>query len=294
MGTPILRPGRADEAPDLLAVMSAALAGEAAAGAIVHTFQDPEGEAAWLRYLLSTGEGRVAEIDGGVAGFGIAATRGATRWLVSLFVRPEAQGRGLGRLLLGQLWPSGFEGERATLVDAASRPATSLYLRAGLTPCFPVLAFEGPPSRGPAGGHRLRLHDDWGEVAERVAAADAAAFGAARPGDHAHWAERGFAFRSLWSDAGKWLGYARWSPSGRLGPVVLAEGTDWPAALGALAADAARDGHERLRLLVPAVNGSALRWCQSLGMHYLGMEIAMATRLPGAWSRCLFHRAGLP
>jgi len=294
MGTPILRPGRADEAPDLLAVMSAALAGEAAAGAIVHTFQDPEGEAAWLRYLLSTGEGWVAEIDGGVAGFGITATRGATRWLVSLFVRPEAQGRGLGRLLLGQLWPSGFEGERATLVDAASRPATSLYLRAGLTPCFPVLAFEGQPSKAPTGGHRLRLHDGWGEAAERVAAADAAVFGAARPGDHTHWTDRGFGFRSLWTDDGEWLGYGRWSPSGRLGPVVLAEGADWPGALDALAGEGARGGLERLRLMVPAANEPALRWCVERGLHYQGMEILLATQAPGAWGRCLIHRAGLP
>jgi GNAT superfamily N-acetyltransferase len=294
MGIPILRPGRPDEVPELLEAMAASLARDVAAGAIVHVYQDLQGEAEWLRYLLSTGSGWVAEIDGGVAGFGITAWRGSVHWLVSLFVRPEVQRRGLGRLLLEQLWPPVSSADRATLVDAASRPAMSLYLSAGLTPYFPVLAFEGRLVSDEGTTRGLDSRDDWADVGERVADADAAVFDAARPGDHAHWTDRGFAFRSLRTGTGEWLGYGRWSPSGRLGPVVLAEGAEWPAALGALAADAARAGHERLRLLVPAANESALRWCQHLGMHYLGMEITMATRMPGAWSRCLIHRAGLP
>ena len=294
MGTPVLRPARADEAPELYETMAAALTREVTAGAIVHAYPDPRGEAAWLGYLLATGSGWVAETDGGVAGFGITAWRGSVHWLVSLFVRPEAQRRGIGRLLLEQLWPPASSANRATLVDAASRPAMSLYLSAGLTPCFPVLAFEGRLESDEGSARGVESRDDWAEVDERVADADAVVVGAARPGDHAHWTDGGFRFRSLWSGDGDWLGYGRWSPTGRMGPVVLAEGADWPAALGSLAADAARDGHEHLRLLVPAVNESAVRWCRYLGMHYLGMEIAMATRLPGAWSRCLFHRAGLP
>jgi len=294
MGTPLLRPARLDEAPELLEVMAASLAREVAAGAIVHVYPHLEGEVAWLRYLLATGSGWVVEIDGGVAGFGITAWRGTVHWLVSLFVRPEAQGRGLGRLMLEQLWPPTSSANRATLVDAASRPAMSLYLRAGLTPYFPVLAFDGRLESDEGSARGLVSRDDWAEAGGRVADADAAVFGTARPSDHAHWTDRGFAFRSLWTRSGEWLGYGRWSPSGRLGPVVLAEGAEWPAALGALAADAAQAGHERLRLLVPAVNESALRWCMRRGMRYQGMEIALATRLPGKWSRCLIHRAGLP
>lgn len=278
----------------MLDVMAAALAGGAAAGAIVHNFPDPDGEVAWLRYLLSTGEGWVAEIDGAVAGFGITAWRGAIDWLASLFVHPAKQGCGLGRLLLDQLWPDGLDGDRATVVDVASRPATSLYLRAGLMPRFLVLAFEGAAAAGTGNAGDVHLQDDWAQMAERVAGVDSAVFGAARPGDHAQWTESGFAFRSVWTAAGEWLGYARWSPFGRLGPVVLAEGADWPAALGALTAEASPDRLGRLRLMVPAVNEPAMRWCREQGMHYQGMEIAMATRLPGVWSRCLIHRAGLP
>lgn len=278
----------------MLEVMAAALAAEAASGAIVHAFPDREQETAWLRHLLMTGSGWVAEIGGGLGGFGITAWRGSVHWLVSLFVRPDAQGHGLGRLLLGQLWPPESRSHRATLVDAASRPAVSLYLDAGLTPRFPVLAFEGRIESVEGGASGMATRDDWPEVVQRVAVVDAASFGAERSIDHAHWTDRGFAFRSLWTAAGEWLGYGRWSPSGRFGPVVLIDGADWPAALQVLAASAARTGPERLRLRVPAVNENALQACRTLGLRYQGMEIVMATRPLSGWNRCLIHRAGLP
>jgi GNAT superfamily N-acetyltransferase len=294
MSVPYLRPASADEAPELLEVMNAALAHEVSAGAIVHLYPDVHSEAAWLRYVLTTGSGWVAEADGAVVGFGISAWRGGMHWLVSLYVRPEAQHKGVGRQLLSQIWPRESGADRATLVDAASRPAMRLYLNAGLMPAMPVLAFAGAMEADEGLARGLVALDDREAVAELVNQGDASVFGAARPGDHAHWTAAGFAFRSLWTSDGGWIGYGRWSPSGRLGPVVLADGADWPAALAALAADASRAGIERLRLMVPAANESALRWCQGLRLTYQGMEIAMATRMPGAWNRCLIHRAALP
>jgi hypothetical protein len=71
MGTPILRPARADEAPELYETMVAALTREVTAGGIVHAYPNPQSEVAWRRYLLATGSGWVAEADGSIAGFGI-------------------------------------------------------------------------------------------------------------------------------------------------------------------------------------------------------------------------------
>jgi GNAT superfamily N-acetyltransferase len=293
MGTPVLRPGRPEEAEEMLDLMAAALAAETASGAIAHAFPDRQREIDWLRYLLRIGAGRVIEVDRRMAGFGITARRGSISWLVSLFVRPERQRRGLGRLLLEQLWPAG-SGDRATLVDAASRAATGLYLYAGLTPRIPVLAFETDLLPAPGAAHSVRLEDDQTGVAAQVSSADEQAFGASRAEDHAHWTDRGFAFRSLWGAPGQWLGYARWSPSGRLGPVVLEARTAWPEVLDALAGELGRAGLTRLKVMAPAVNQEAVRACHALGWRYQGMEIAMATCALSGWDRCLIHRAALP
>jgi GNAT superfamily N-acetyltransferase len=290
--SPALRPGRADEAAEMVEVMAETLAAEAAGGAIAHAFPDPAREAAWLRYLLATGAGWVAEQDGHLAGFGITARRGPIDWLVSLFVRPQAQGNGLGRRLLDRLWPPAPQSERATLVDAASRPATSLYLHAGLTPRFPVLAFEGLFAPPDAGDPRAR--SDEAPSRPLVEVLDSDAFGSHRPGDHAYWTEAGCAFRRLCDEDQIGLGYGRWDPAGRLGPVVLKEGADWPGALRVLSQEAADAGIGRLRLLVPATNAGALQACRGMGLRYLGSEIAMATCPLEGWSRCLIHRAGLP
>lgn len=277
----------------MLDLMAAALAAEPGSGAIAHAFPDRPREIDWLRYLLKTGAGRVIEVDRRMAGFGITVTRGPISWLVSLFVRPERQRRGLGRLLLAQLWPAG-SGDRATLVDAASRTATGLYLYAGLTPRIPVLAFETDLLPASVAAHPVRLEDDLASVATRVSAADDQAFGAPRVADHAHWTDSGFAFRSVWGKPGQWFGYARWSPSGRLGPVVLDARAAWPEVLDALAGELARAGLTRLRMMAPAVNQNAVRACHALGWRYQGMEIAMATCALGGWDRCLIHRAALP
>jgi hypothetical protein len=123
---------------------------------------------------------------------------------------------------------------------------------------------------------------------------DSDAFGSHRPGDHAYWTEAGCAFRRLCDEDQIGLGYGRWDPAGRLGPVVLKEGANWPGALRVLSQEAADAGIGRLRLLVPATNAGALQACRGMGLRYLGSEIAMATCPLEGWSRCLIHRAGLP
>jgi GNAT superfamily N-acetyltransferase len=291
----LLRPGRPDDAPALLEILDAALAAERSAGGIAHAFPDPAREIAWLEYLMRDPDGSacVAEADGRPVAFGITARRGGVLWLAFLFVAPQEQGRGLGRRVLAQLWPAGC-GPRATLVDGSSRVAMAMYLSHGLIPLTSVLAFEGAPPAGGAGSTSILAVDDQDADQTRLDVLDEQVFGASRRRDHEHWTSQGFALRQLRRASGEWLGYARWSPAGRLGPVTLQDREAWPQALEVILRAMQAAGVVSVRMMIPAENNPALHWALEQGYVYTGMEVALATRPIGDWSRCLIHRAALP
>ncbi|HEU4389313.1 MAG TPA: GNAT family N-acetyltransferase [Blastocatellia bacterium] len=53
----------------------------------------------WKRYLDDIGKGWVCESNGRIVGFVIACLRDASIW--ALFVKPDYEGRGIGKNLLG-------------------------------------------------------------------------------------------------------------------------------------------------------------------------------------------------
>ena len=85
----------------------------------------------YARYLAVPGAGWVAELEGRVAGFGIADP--ASRSLWALFVDPQCEGRGVGRALLSRLIGGLFESSREpiNLSTAPGTRAERLYLAAG-------------------------------------------------------------------------------------------------------------------------------------------------------------------
>jgi GNAT superfamily N-acetyltransferase len=289
------RPGQLDDAPAMLAILESSLEAEEAKGGIRHLFSDQEREIARLRYLVEdpAGASWVAEGNGEPVGFGIAARRGAISWLAYLFVAPVHQGRGLGRELLARLWPLGAEA-RATLVDVSSRVAFRLYLGLGLTPRTSVLSFEGRlPAAGDVSGSVLTVSGA-GQPDLRTEGLNRQVFGAARTEDQLAWTRMGLTYRSLYDASGEWLGYARWTAAGRLGPVALERPNLWPEALKAILGEMSASAIDSIRLLVPGENASAVRWLVGHGLEFQGMEVALSTTPVGDWRRCLIHRAALP
>lgn len=85
----------------------------------------------YVRYVEEAGVSWVAELDGHVAGFGIADR--ASRSLWALFVDPAFEGRGAGRALLGQLTACLFQSGRGR-INLSTEPGTRaerFYLAAG-------------------------------------------------------------------------------------------------------------------------------------------------------------------
>ena len=181
--------------------------------------------------------------DGAAAidGFGAALVRDGLWFLSMLFVRPSAQGRGLGRRLLDAIGPEpGWEargGVRATATDSVQAISNGLYGSLGIVPRVPLLRLVGRaerPSALPPWPDDIdvtpfeQAATDGGGLGasaldREIAALDRDVLGFERPLDHRYLAgegRRGF----LYCDrTGRPRGYGYTSESGHVGPVVVAE-----------------------------------------------------------------------
>lgn len=81
-------------------------------------------------YITRRGRGWVAELDGGIAGFSIAARDGEV-W--ALFVRPGFEGHGLGQALMAACvdWLTSIGVGEAVLETGAGTRAEAFYRRFG-------------------------------------------------------------------------------------------------------------------------------------------------------------------
>jgi GNAT superfamily N-acetyltransferase len=223
-----LRPTTADDLPPLHGLFAAAIGGVFEP----HDFDPPmprlEVFVNQQTHLLATGTSVVAEEDERLLGFGASWQRDAHWFLASLFVAPDAQGRGVGAGLLDAVW--GSAARRRTITDSIQPVSNALYGRHGLIPATPVLRFTGRP------------HSDGRDLEPEkadLAAIDAAAYGFDRGIDHAYWEQ--YARRTTWPGA-----YSYTFPGGEIGPVA---GLDASAAARALAAELARaEGEVTLRI----------------------------------------------
>lgn len=210
------------------------------------------------RHVLASGVSFVAEEGGAVAGFGASWTRADDWFLASLFVRPEAQARGLGTALLDAVW--GTARRRRTMTDAIQPVSNALYGRRGLIPATPVLTFTGVP----------RVDAVAEEADTDLAAVDGAAYGFDRAVDHRFWERH--ARRTTWRDA-----YSYAFPGGDIGPVA---GRTPAAAAAALAAELGRaEGPVRVRvpgsarLLVEVALGAGLRLGDVPGLLLVSRDV---------------------
>jgi GNAT superfamily N-acetyltransferase len=277
-----VRPATEGDFPEMHAVLAAA------EGGVRHghgfAWEPPPLEAfeAMHRHILGTGPQRVwvAEENRHVVAFAASWMRDGTWFLSDLFVRPEAQGRGLGTILLDRVWDAEAT-RRITLTTAIQPISNTMYARRGLVPATPTLKLEGvPQSIAPEG-----LEPSAGSP-EALAAVDLAAYGFDRTLDHAFWGRS--LVRTVWLQAGEPVAYS-YARGGRIGPVA---GLDPSAGAAALAAELARAGREvsvdvpgTARELVDAAVASGLRFGALPGLVLVSPEAEppRAVALSGFW-----------
>ena len=168
----------------------------------------PQNVPAVLRHVFETGTMSVAEQDGRVLAFAGAITRGPVTFLTDLFVHPQTQSGGLGKILLQQVLAQGPSLIRCTMSSTDPR-AQALYTREGMQPLFPHFNLQW---RGPVHTEPEPLATDL-EVVEGEAGDpafvqwDAQVGGRARPVDHAFWLEQQHAVPIWFRRQGVTLGY---------------------------------------------------------------------------------------
>lgn len=229
-----------------------------------HAFEPPnpppEAFAAQHRHLLRHDAERcfVAEDEGRVVAFVAALERGDAWFLSSLFVRPEHQGRGLGRALLERAW-GGEDRRRLTLTDSIQPISNGLYARRGLVPTTPLLALVGTPQVAERGGLEPAT-----PTPDALAALDAAAYGFDRSVDHAYW--RGVGKSTLWLRGGEPAAYSYVVGGAWIGPVA---GADPEAAASALQAELER-AEGPVRVLVPGSSRELVETSLAAGLRIGG------------------------
>lgn len=146
--------------------------------------QDSGADPRYLRLLLEQATVVVAASAGGpVVGWGATRMTPCGELLSDLFVEPASQGRGIGHLLLRELWPGAPGAPGRFTFSSRHASALPLYLRAGLRPIWPLLYLSGDPRRLPRGGARV-VHVD----AEAAADAERRLNGSDRRADYRYWA----------------------------------------------------------------------------------------------------------
>ena len=143
MSKPTLRPATAADVPAIAAIYRPSVLQGTASFEL-----EPPGEAEMLRRLRAITDAGypyfVAELDGRVAGYAYASayrTRPGYRFTVenSVYVAADAQGKGVGRMLLAALIEActaqGFRLMIAIIGDSANVASITLHRRAGFRFC---------------------------------------------------------------------------------------------------------------------------------------------------------------
>ena len=197
-------------------------------------FLEHDGERFWVAEAvvedLTGGGGGTLGVGGRqIVGWGSGLLRGDWWFLSSLFVLPEAQGRGVG----GRLYELAATGAppgavRATVTDSLQPISNTLYARRGLLPREVLVGFGGQPREGLAAPRLGTL------VPERLTAAaipelreiDAAASGLDRSVDHGFYLSGGGRYGFLFRRRGRPVAYAMLRQDGWVGPVASLRASD--------------------------------------------------------------------
>jgi GNAT superfamily N-acetyltransferase len=206
----------------------------------------------------------VAENDAGeIVGYARSIKRDGVRELTEFFVRPQTQGRGLGRELLGRAFPA--EGSRhRTILATLELRALGRYLQTGLSARCLILYVSAAPTSNSVSTDLVPAPIGSEADLDVLDSIDRHVLGHTRRVDH-EWiiggGREGFVFRR--GDDIVAYGYV----GERSGPVAALEASDTTAVLAFLESRAAERGQKEVGFWLPSVNREATAYLLGRGFR---------------------------
>jgi GNAT superfamily N-acetyltransferase len=186
--------------------------------------------------------------DGELIGYARSVERDGLFELSELFVRPDKQSAGLGKLLLEKAFPAG-RGQVRTIIATHDVRGVARYYGAGTAARFALFSLTGKPRRKATEIHEV-LRVGPAEIDE-FAEMERAVIGYARHADYSWLLENREIYR--YRNAGRTVGFGCFSETGQ-GPVVVLEPEEQPAILRHFETLAQSRGMESMSFQVPSIN----------------------------------------
>jgi GNAT superfamily N-acetyltransferase len=241
----------------------------------------------------------VAEDGDTIVGFGFSWMSEKFWCLSQLFVRPEAQAKGIGQALLAKtLMQAERNGaaNRALITFAYNLASTGLYLKNGLYPREPLYEMAAP-ARAVAqnladAGYDITSIAPWPDAGEWIGRIDQELLGFRRDLHH-QFLLGGFAARAVRIEhAGRAVGYAYISARGHVGPLAIAPDADAKAVVTTALRCALEGGATRVSMLVPGRADVVMQTALAVGFRIEEPLVLMAWRPFGNWSNYLPRTPG--
>ena len=236
----------------------------------------------------------VAEDGDTIVGFGFSWMTEKFWCLSQLFVRPEAQAKGIGQALLSKTLMQAERNSaanRALITFGYNIASTGLYLQNGLYPREPLYRMAAPAQavaqNSADAGYEITPIAPWPESGEWTGRIDQELLGFRRDLHHQFLLGGGAARAVRIEHACRAAGYAYISAEGHVGPLAIAPDADAKAVVTAALRCAPEGGARQVSMIVPGRAEIVMQTALALGFRIEEPYVLMAWRPFGNWCNYL-------
>jgi hypothetical protein len=238
-------------------------------------------------HIRRTGIFRVAEWEGRIVAVCHAVVRAEVWFLSGFWVLPELQRQKIGMPMLREVWEEGAATGARTFFTWSSVDTTAMaaYMKMGMLPGYQILTFAGAADvkaeRPTDGIYTTRTLDaaDAVSIDERVRATG-------REIDHRFWLnDADYAGRLVLDDGGRVAGYYYVHRSGVVGPAAWEDERDGEGVLAAAFREASGRSGGQVRMALPGVNHTAIRFALNAGLRLAAYTHLLTTAPFGRMER---------